>query len=421
MPECPRARAVPDREPVAIIGMGCRFPGASGPEAFWQVLRDARDTVGEYLPGRFPFIDSVYAGTSPAGRVATRAGGFLPGLDGFDAEFFGISPREAAFLDPQLRLLFEVSWEALEDAGLPREQLAGSATGVFMALWNSDYELALRDGPPELDFHSTLGTGRYSASGRLSYFLDLRGPSMTLDTACSSSLVAIHLACRSLWSGECEMALAGGANAILRPEISLIYSRAGMLSPDGLSKFGDASANGYVRSEGAGVLVLKPLSKALAACDRIEALIRGGAVNNDGQSSGLLVSPSREAQSDLLRLALADAGIGPGSVDYIEAHGTGTPVGDPVELEAIGRVMAETRGRHSPCRVGSVKTNIGHVESAAGVAGVMKAAMSLRHGVIPANLHFHTPNPRVPWEELPIEIPVEPVTWPDCGARASPA
>jgi acyl transferase domain-containing protein/acyl carrier protein len=408
-------RPVPVREPVAIIGMGCRFPGASGPEAFWRVLRDAQDTLGEYLPGRFPFIDSVYAGTNPAGKVATRAGGFLPGLDMFDTEFFGISPREAAFLDPQLRMLFEVSWEAVEDAGIPREQLAGSTTGVFMALWTSDYELALRDGSTDLDFHSTLGTGRYSASGRLSYFLDLRGPSITVDTACSSSLVAIHLACRSLWSGESEMALAGGANAILRPEISLIYSRAGMLSPDGRSKFGDASANGYVRSEGAGVLVLKPLSKALAAGDRIDALIRGSAMNNDGQSSGLLISPSREAQSAVLRLALADADIGPESLDFVEAHGTGTPVGDPVELEAIGRVMAESVTRSTPCRIGSVKTNIGHVESAAGVAGVMKVALALYHGLIPASLHFRVPNPRVPWAELPIEVPVAPVAWPDRG------
>ena len=257
------------REPVAITGMACRYPGADTIAGFWRVLRGGVDTVGEYRPGRFPYIDSVFAaaGQTPDG-IKTRAGGFLPDLDRFDADFFGISNREARLLDPQQRLLLETSWEAFEDAGYVQRQLAASRTGVFIGMWTSDYEMALHGDAPPADFYATTGSGRYSASGRIAYIFDLRGPNLVIDTACSSSLVAIHLGCQSLWAGECEMALAGGVNAILRPEVTLLYSRAGMLSPDGRCKFGDASASGYVRSEGAGLVVLKPLSAAVRDKDR---------------------------------------------------------------------------------------------------------------------------------------------------------
>ena len=392
---------------IAIVGIGCRFPGVSGVTAFWQALRDGVETVGEYPGDRFPLIDAVYS----SGDIATRRGGFLPNLDRFDADFFGISPREAALLDPQQRLILEVGWEAVEDAGIPVNKIAGTQTGVFVGLWNSDYEHCLYDQPGELDFHATTGGGRYSASGRLAFVLDLRGPNLTVDTACSSSLVAIHLACQSLRLGESEMAIAGGVNAILRPEITLTYSAAKMLSPDGRSKFGDSAADGYVRSEGAGLLLLKPLARAMADGDPIYALIRGSAVNNDGHSSGLLVSPSRQGQEALLRGALRNARLDPGDIDYIEAHGTGTLVGDPVEIETIGRVV-DTPARQRPCSLGSVKTNIGHTESAAGAAGVIKVALALERGVIPASLHVREPNPAIAWDELPVRLQRTTAAWP---------
>ena len=396
-----------NHEAIAIVGIGCRFPGVSGVAAFWQALRDGVETTCEYPGGRFPLIDGVYS----SGDIATRRGGFLPNLDRFDADFFGISPREAALLDPQQRLLLEVGWEAVEDAGIPADKIAGTQTGVFIGLWNSDYEHCLYDQPGELDFHATTGGGRYSASGRLAFVLDLRGPNLTVDTACSSSLVAIHLACQSLRLGESEMAIAGGVNAILRPEITLTYSAARMLSPDGRSKFGDSAANGYVRSEGAALVLLKPLARALADGDPIYALIRGSAVNNDGHSSGLLVSPSRQGQEALLRGALRNARLDPGEIDYIEAHGTGTLVGDPVEIETIGRVV-NTPARRRPCSLGSVKTNIGHTESAAGAAGVIKVALSLERGVIPASLHVREPNPAIAWDELPVTLQRTTAAWP---------
>ena len=402
-------------EPIAIVGMGCRFRGAPDVESFWRVVRDGVETVGEYPGERFSRLDRVY-GSTAGEQIASRRGGFLPDLDRFDAGFFGISPREAALLDPQQRLLLEVAWEAMEDAGMPAGKLAGTRTGVYVGLWTSDYESCVYELAPELDFYATTGGGRYPASGRLAYFFDLRGPNLTVDTACSSSLVAVHLACQSLRSGESEMAFAGGVNAILRPEITLAYSAAHMLSPDGRCKFGDASANGYVRSEGAGILLLKPHSRALADGDRIYALIRGSAVNNDGRSSGLLISPSRDGQEAMLRSALEDAGVAPDDVDYIEAHGTGTAAGDPVEIETIGRVMA-TGTRRRPCAIGSVKTNLGHTESAAGVAGLIKTALGLERGILPASLHFEEPNPGIAWDRIPVAVQTKTAPWPQHPGR----
>ena len=343
-------------EPIAIVGIGCRFPGAPNPSAFWRVLRDNLETVREYGENRFDYLDSVYTEDSVRrSLIASRRGGFLPNLDQFDADFFHISRHEAERLDPQQRLLLEVAWEAIEDAGIPAARLAGTKTGAFVGLWNSDYEDCLYENSRSLDFYASTGGGRYPASGRLAYFLDLRGPNLAVDTACSGSLVAVHLACKSLQNGESEIALAGGVNAILRPEITLIYSSANMLSPEGRCKFGDAAANGYVRSEGCGVLVLKTLSRAIADGDSIYAVIRGSAVNNDGHSSGLLISPSRDGQQAMLRAAFADAAVDPQSVSYIEAHGTGTLAGDPVEIESIGAVVAG-KNRQNPCAIGSVKT-----------------------------------------------------------------
>ncbi len=381
-------------------------------------MQEGIETVGEYSAKRFDYIDRMFTAESVRrGTIATCRGGFLPDVDRFDSGFFRISPREAALLDPQQRLLLEVSWEAVEDAGIPVERLAGSQTGVFIGVWTSDYEHSVYDLSRNLDFYATTGGGRYPASGRLAYFLDLRGPNLTLDTACSSSLVAIHLACQSLRDGQSEMALAGGVNVILRPEVTLSYSSAKMLSVEGRCKFGDASADGYVRSEGAGIVLLKPLSRALADGDSIYAVIRGSAVNNDGKSSGLLISPSREGQKDMLRTAFRDAGVSPADVDYIEAHGTGTQAGDPVEIESIGAVVAEVE-RKRPCAVGSVKTNLGHTESAAGAAGLIKVALSLERGLIPASLHFREPNPKIVWDKKAVMVPAKAMPWP-AGAEPS--
>ena len=333
------------REPLAIIGIACRLPGASSAEEFWTLLANGVDTVGKYPGGRVPDLDALYRDGVPGGRIATDSGGFLTGIDLFDARFFGIAPREACYIDPQQRILLEVAWETFEAAGIPSPVLSGSKTGVFIGQWTSDYEACVYNAAPDRDFYATTGTGRYSASGRIAFQFDLRGPALTLDTACSSSLVAIHLACRSLWSNECEMALAGGVNVILRPQVTLAYSAAGMLSPGGRCKFGDASADGYVRSEGAVLLLLKPYAKAARDGDRIYALIRGSAVNNDGASNGFLIMPSREGQIALLRSAFDDAGVSPREVLYVEAHGTGTAVGDPIEIESIGAAIGSQRRR----------------------------------------------------------------------------
>lgn len=401
------------REPIAIIGIGCRFPGGvTNPETFWQLLCDEVDAIAEIPPTRID-VDAYYD-SRPAmpGKMMTRWGGFLDQVDRFDAYFFGIAPREAQRLDPQQRLLLEVAWESLEDAGLVAGRLNGTKTGVFVGLWLSDYEARMFADPVATDFHMTLGSGRYSASGRISYNFGFQGPSMTIDTACSSSLVTVHLACQSLWSGECSLALAGGANVILQPHISIAYSQSRMMAPDGRCKFGDARADGYVRSEGGGMVVLKPLSQALANGDPIYAVIRGSGVNNDGRTSDNLATPGRQGQAALLHQVYQDAGISPKQVQYIEAHGTGTRAGDPVELGALGSVLADGRPPETPCFVGSVKTNFGHTESAAGIAGLIKVALMLKHRAIPANLHLQELNPNIPWSELGLVIPTELIAWP---------
>jgi phthiocerol/phenolphthiocerol synthesis type-I polyketide synthase C len=406
------------REPIAITGIGCRFPGGvSDVESYWRALRDGVDAITAIPPDRFDADALFREGPPAAGRIGTRWGGFLDRIDEMDAAFFGISPREAERLDPQQRLLLETSWEALEDAGQPADRLAGSRAGVFIGLWLNDFEARLF-ADPAVDFHMTTGSGRYAASGRISYVLGLNGPSVTVDTACSSSLVAVHLACRSLWSGECPVALAGGANVILQPHVTIAYSQSGMMSDDGRCRFGDARANGYVRSEGAAVIVLKPLRQAVADGDRVYAVILGSAVNNDGRSGDYMTTPAQRGQEQMLRLAYEDAGIPPGLVSYVEAHGTGTGVGDPVEIAALGAVLGAGRPAGQRCATGSVKTNFGHTEAAAGVAGLIKAALVLQRREIPPSLHLQQPNPAIPWADLPLFIATQRIPLP---AGAAPA
>jgi acyl transferase domain-containing protein/D-arabinose 1-dehydrogenase-like Zn-dependent alcohol dehydrogenase/acyl carrier protein/NADP-dependent 3-hydroxy acid dehydrogenase YdfG len=400
-------------DPIAIIGMACRFPGgAVTPEQFWEMLRQGVDAIGEVPADRWN-IDAFYDPDSAApGKMQTRWGGFLRDVDLFDPQFFGIAPREAAFMDPQQRLLLEVSWEALERAGHAPDSLSGSKTGVFVGVSTNDYmQLQVRAGDTaRLGAYSGTGSSLSVAAGRLSYTLGLQGPSLSLDTACSSSMVALHLACQSLRSGECGLALAGGVNLILLPEISVVLSKGNMMSPTGRCRTFDASADGYVRGEGCGVLVLKRLSDAIASDDQILAVIRGSAVNQDGRSSGLTV-PSGAAQEALIREALAKAGVKPGEVDYVEAHGTGTALGDPIEVRALSAVLGEGRAPDRPVLVGSVKTNVGHLESAAGMASIIKTVLALQHQEIPASLHFREPNPHIAWNDLPVAVAGTPTSW----------
>lgn len=390
-------------DPIAIVGIGCRYPGSRNAEELWQNLLEGRDAIGPYPGERFPGVDRAYASAGKPGGLLTNEGGFLEGIDGFDSQFFELSPRETVYIDPQHRLLLEVGWDALEDAGLVRADYEGSQTSVFVGLWTSEYETRLYESGSEPDFYSITGCGRASASGRVSYAFGLEGPSVTVDSACSSSLVAVQMACESLWRGESTMALAGGANLILGREITELFTRAGMLAPDGRCKFGDVRANGFVRSEGAGMVVLKRLSEARADGDRIYALIRGGAINNDGRTSGLLVTPSRPGQRQMLETAWQAAGIDPARLRYLEAHGTGTSIGDPVELGAMTDALTAA-GVRERCPVGSIKSNIGHTEAAAGVAGLIKAALVLHHRMIPPTLHCETPNPKIAWDEAPLRI-----------------
>jgi len=400
-------------EPIAIVGIGCRLPGgADSPAKLWQLLCAEFDAITLIPPERFDVAALFDARPATPGKIMTRWGGFLEQIDRFDADFFGISPREAERLDPQQRLLLEVTWEALADAGVTPEGLVGSRTGVFVGMWLNEFEAHLFAEPDGLDLYMTTGSGRYTASGRISYFFDLLGASITVDTACSSSLVAVHLACQSIWSGECSMALAGGANVILQPHITIAYSQSRMMAPDGRCKFGDAGANGYVRSDGAAIVALKPLAAALADGDPVYAVICGSAVTNDGRSSGFLATPGQAGQEEMLRRAYARAGVDPRMVQYVEAHGTGTSAGDPVELGALGAVLGAGRSPEQPCLVGSLKTNLGHTEGAAGVAGMIKVALALAHHQIPASLHLREPNPRIPWPELGLAICAERRPWP---------
>lgn len=405
-------------EPIAVIGMSCRFPGgANDPEAFWELLHAGRDAIREVPASRWDV--EAYYDPDPAavGKTYVRSAGLLDApIDEFDPHFFGISPREATSLDPQQRLLLEVSWEALEHAGQAPSALAGTRAGVFVGIGRHDYLDLIAPGGflgEDIGIYGGTGNGAPFASGRLSYLLGLHGPNIALDTACSSSLVAVHLAVMSLRLRECELALAGGVQLMLSPAPTLALSRLGALAADGRSKAFDAAADGFSRGEGCGVIILKRLSDAVAAGDNILALVRGSAINHDGHSSGLTV-PSERAQEQLIRLALQSARIEPDAVHYVETHGTGTSLGDPIELGALGAVFG--RRRRHPLVLGAVKTNIGHLEAAAGIAGLIKTVLALQHDEIPGNLHYRAPNPRADWDSLAATVPGAPTAWPVAGA-----
>ena len=383
-------------EPIAVVGMGCRFPGrVNNPEQFWDLLCAGRSGIVRVPADRWD-ADAFYTDdhTVP-GTICNREGGFLTNWqpDEFDAEFFSISPREAAAMDPQQRLLIEVAWEALEDAGLPPHTIRGTQTSVFVGVTAYDYMLTLagRLRPEDLDAYIPTGNSANFAAGRLAYILGARGPAVVIDTACSSSLVAVHLACQSLRGRESDTALVGGTNLLLSPGPSIACSRWGMLSPEGQCKTFDLSADGYVRGEGAGVVVLKRLADAVRDGNRILAVVRGTAVNQDGASSGVTV-PNGPAQQALLRNALTLSKLNAADIDYVEAHGTGTPLGDPIELDSLSKVFGD-RANSQPLVIGSVKTNVGHLEAAAGVAGFMKTVLAIRDGYIPRHLNFNQLTP----------------------------
>lgn len=405
----PEPRAACPPEPIAIVGIGCRLPGGvDSPADFWQLLIQGRDAIREVPPDRWDLALHFDPDPQRPLHQHVRHGGFIEGIDQFDAAFFGISPREAICMDPQQRLLLEVAWRALEDGGQPVEALRGKAVGVFIGisaadyrnlLWSSTENYAVPDNEPFV----LPGNSGSIAANRLSYFFDFKGPSFAVDTACSSSLVAVYLACESLWRGESAAALAGGVQALISPGSQMGFCKAGLLSSDGRCKSFDASADGYVRSEGAGAVLLKPLSAALANGDAIYALIHGTAINSDGRSNGM-VAPNLQSQVACVRQAFQRAGIDPAATQYVEAHGTGTRQGDPVELQALGTVLGEGRPHDQPCRVGSVKSNLGHGETAAGVTGLIKAALCVHHRQLPASLHFRNPNPGIDFSGLKLRV-----------------
>ena len=396
-------------EPVAVVGIGCRFPGnVSGPERFWELLADAEDAITEVPADRWD-VDAFYdPDPSAPGRMTTRWGGFIAGAAEFDAEFFGITPREAAAMDPQQRVLLEVSWEALEHAGICPDSLCGTRTGVMMGLSTWDYAIVNMERRVEIDAYLSTGVPHSTAVGRLSYLLGLRGPAIAVDTACSSSLVALHLACQSLRLRESDLTLAGGTQLNLSPFTSVALSKWSALSPAGRCKTFDAGADGFVRGEGCGVVVLKRLGDALRDGDRVLAVVRGSAVNQDGRSNGI-TAPNASAQRDVITSALHASGVPAASVNYVEAHGTGTILGDPIEFEAL----ASTYGHDGvPCALGAVKTNLGHLEAAAGVAGFIKAVLAVQRGQIPPNLHFTRLNPAIDASSTRFFFPAEVTPWP---------
>ncbi len=402
-------------EPIAVVGMGCRLPGGiESPEQFWELLRDGRSGIVPVPPERWDAEALFTEDHTVAGTICNREGGFLSGWEPqeFDAEFFAIPPREAAAMDPQQRLFLEVAWEALEDAGIPPHTIHGTQTSVFVGVTAYDYMLTLSAGarPEELDAYVLTGNSANFAAGRTAYLLGARGPAVVLDTACSSSLVAIHLACQSLRWRESDTALVGGTNLLLSPGASIACSRWGMLSPEGQCKSFDAGADGYVRSEGAGVVVLKRLSDAQRDGNRILAVVRGSAVNQDGASSGVTV-PNGPAQQALLRQALSTAKLTPADIDYIEAHGTGTPLGDPIELDSLSKVFGDREGR-APLVLGAVKTNLGHLEAAAGITGFMKTVLAVGHGRIPRNLNFTKLTPHASEGVSRLRIATDDMEWP---------
>ncbi|HSJ99765.1 MAG TPA: acyltransferase domain-containing protein, partial [Kofleriaceae bacterium] len=399
-------------EPIAIVGIACRLPGdVSSPEQLWSLLCEGRSGIVEVPADRWNVELFLDADPEAPGKMTTRWGGFVRDVDRFDPAFFGISPREAVQMDPQQRLALELGWAALEDAAIVPATLRGRAVGVFMGAMWSDYARLTHADPAAIDRYSATGEDTSIISGRLSYTLGLEGTSLTVNTACSSSLVAIQLACQSLRLGETELALAGGVHVMAAPHGTIAMTKFGAMNPAGQCRAFDAAAGGYVRGEGGGVVVLRPLRQALAAGDRVYAVIRGGATNNDGFSNGL-TAPSPKAQAAVLRRAHAASGVEPRSVQYVEAHGPGTILGDPIEAGALGEVLGESHADR-PLRIGSVKTNLGHLEAASGVAGLIKVALALYHRALPPSLHFEQPNPHIPFEQLHLQVQTRLERWPD--------
>lgn len=402
-------------EPIAIIGMGCRFPGnANNVDEFWEkVLVVGKDAVGAVPKDRWDADALYHPDYTLAGKISVKTGGFIDDIDKFDPQFFGISPREALRVDPQQRILLETAYQAMEDAGMPLHEWAGKNVGVFVGISSHDYgDIAMH--PSEhvhINGHTISGGAASIASNRISYVFDFRGPSFSVDTACSSSLIALHNACRSIWNKECVVALVGGANALIKPEISMSFSKGGFLSPDGRCFTFDKRANGYIRSEGIGVVVLKPLSEAVANGDKIYATVIGTALNQDGATDGLSM-PNESAQVEVITEAYKRAGIDPATVQYVETHGTGTAVGDPIETNSIGRVIGVKKKSGDKIIIGSVKSNIGHLEPASGMAGLVKLALSMKHRKIPQNVHFKDPNPKIKFEEYNLHVPTEMEPWP---------
>ncbi len=398
-------------DPIAVVGMSCRVPGADSPEAFWTLLREARDASREVPSDRWDVSAWYDPDASALGKSVTKRGGFLDRIDLFDAEFFGILRREAERMDPQQRLLLEVAFEALDSAGLPDTTLAGSRTGVFIASYHSDYARTMYRDPEWIDARTLTGAVHAVVPNRLSYLLDLRGPSVSVDTACSSSLVATHLACQSLRSGESDIALAGGVSVMCAPELMVAESKVGFMAPDGRCKTFDARADGFARGEGCGVVVLKRLADAIADGDPVLAVIRGSAVNQDGHST-LLAAPNGLAQQDMIREALANARVEPTQIGFVEAHGTGTALGDPLEVEALAATVGRPRVDGDVCYMGAAKANIGHLEAAAGVVGLIKAVLVLRHGEIPPQANFQALSPHISLDGSCLAVPTAVVPWP---------
>ncbi|HEX6292108.1 MAG TPA: SDR family NAD(P)-dependent oxidoreductase [Herpetosiphonaceae bacterium] len=415
------AKLQPEPEPIAIIGVGCRFPGgAMTPDAFWRLLASGQEAISEIPPDRWDWREYYDPDPAAPDKMYTRWGAFLEDIAGFDNQFFGIAPGEALRMDPQQRLLLEVAWEALEHAGQSVDRLARSRTGIYIGIMDSGYNrlqihsqgaIACRNDP-----YFSIGSSSSIASGRLSYILDLQGPNVAIDTACSSSLVATHLACQALRSNECDLALAGGVNVILLPDTFISFCKMNMLASDGRCKTFDAGADGFVMGEGCGVVALKRLSDALKDGDPIIALIRGSAVNEDGRSSSQ-TAPNGLAQQAVVRQALKSARLTAQQVQYVEAHGSGTALGDPIEIEALGMALSVGRTHEQRLRVGALKTSIGHMVTAAGIGGLIKTALSLHHSLIPPSLNLRVPNPGIPWDAYPLEVPTQPTLWPTTGDR----
>ena len=396
----------------AVVGYALRVPGAADADEFWEVLQQGRDAVSEVPADRWDVEEFFDPNPDAPGKIVSRRAGFIDDVAGFDAPFFGLSKRETMLIDPQHRLLLETAWRAVEHSGTAPSALANTKTGVFVGLGTHDYLGLISEQLTyaEIEAYVAIGTSAAAGAGRISYGLGLQGPAVTVDTACSSSLVAIHQACQALRYGECDLALAGGVNVLLSAKTAMTFSHAHMLAPDGRCKTFDAAADGYVRGEGCGVIVVKRLEDAIRDGDRIRAVIRGSAINQDGASGGLTV-PNGVAQQRVINEALQCAGVAARDVGYLEAHGTGTSLGDPIEVQAAGAAYGTARDADRPLLIGSVKTNIGHLEAAAGIAGLIKVILSLEHEEVPKHLHFQKPSPHIPWDRLAVRVVDEALPW----------